>query len=148
MKRLLKTGVLFGIGGTVYLLIEIIWRAFRNSTHTHWTMFLLGGLCFIAIGAINEYLPWETPFWLQAVTGACIVLMLEFIFGCILNLWLGLNIWDYSNLPFNVLGQICLPFAFAWVFLSGIAIVFDDYLRYWLFNEEKPRYQWFFKKNK
>lgn len=142
MKKILKPTILFGVGGTVYLLIEIIWRALRGSTPTHWAMFILGGLCFLAIGAINEYLSWETPFVIQTFIGTSIVLMLEFIFGCILNLWLGLGVWDYSDTPFNILGQVCLPFAVAWLFLVGVAIVLDDYLRYWLFKEEKPHYKW------
>ena len=142
MKKVLKPAILFSVGGTVYLLIEILWRAMRGSTPTHWSMFILGGLCFLAIGAINEHLSWDTPFIIQTFVGTAIVLALEFIFGCILNLWLGLGVWDYSDTPFNLLGQICLPFAAAWLILVGVAIVLDDYLRYWLFKEDKPHYKW------
>lgn len=142
MKKVFKPAILFMIGGTIYSLIEIIWRALRGSTPTHWTMFILGGLCFLAVGAFNEYFSWETPFIIQTIIGTGIVLLLEFISGCVVNLWLGLGIWDYSDTPFNILGQVCLPFAFAWLFLVAFAIVFDDYLRYWLFKEEKPRYKW------
>lgn len=142
IKKVLKSVILFNVGGTVYLLIEVLWRVMRDSTPTHWSMFVLGGLCFLAIGAINEYLSWDTPFIIQTFIGTVIVLVLEFIFGCILNLWLGLGVWDYSNAPFNILGQVCLPFAVAWLFLVAIAIVLDDYLRYWLFKEAKPRYKW------
>ncbi|MBR4023263.1 MAG: hypothetical protein IKI94_11875 [Ruminococcus sp.] len=140
MKRLSKHFVLFLIGGTLYIIIEIIWRKIFGSQPTHWTMFLLGGLAFIFIGLINEYLSWKTPLWLQCLIGTLLVLLLEFVFGCVLNLWLNLNIWDYSNTPFNILGQVCLPFAFAWYFLTAVAIILDDYLRYWLFKEEKPKY--------
>ncbi|MBR6649303.1 MAG: hypothetical protein IKL29_08000 [Bacteroidaceae bacterium] len=142
MKKAIKPAVLFCTGGSIYIIIEILWRAFRGSNPTHWTMFILGGLCFLAIGAVNEYLSWETPFWKQALIGAISVLVLEFVFGCILNIWLGLNVWDYSDAPFNILGQVCLPFAFAWILLSAVAIVLDDYLRYWLFDEDKPKYRW------
>lgn len=138
----LKPFVLFVIGGTLYIGIEVIWRSLRGSHPTHWTMFLLGGIAFLLIGAINEFLPWETPIWKQMLIGTGIILIVEFDFGCVLNLWLGLGIWDYSDMPFNILGQICLPFAIAWFFLSAAAIVLDDYLRYWLFGEEKPRYRW------
>lgn len=145
MKRLIKPAALFAVGGTIYLTIEILWRAFRGGTPTHWSMFILGGLCFLAIGAINEHFSWETPFWIQSIIGTGVVLILEFVFGCVLNLWLGLGIWDYSDTPFNILGQVCMPFAFAWLFLVAVAIVLDDYLRYWLFGEEKPHYRWSFK---
>lgn len=43
-------------------------------------------------------------------------------------------------MPFNLWGQICLPFSVLWVFLAGIAVVLDDWLRYWLFREERPHY--------
>lgn len=133
--------LLFFIGGTIYIIIELIWRWLLHSSPTHWSMFILGGLSFLLIGEINEYLSWDTLFYIQCLIGTTIVLILEFIFGCILNLWLKLNVWDYSNQPLNLLGQICVPFAFLWYLLTAVAIVIDDYIRYWLFNEEKPRYR-------
>ena len=136
IKNALKMIVLLMIGGTIYFCIEMLWRG-----HSHWTMALVGGICFIAIGAINEYIPWEMSMVQQSLIGACLVTSIEFIAGLILIVWLGLAIWDYSNLPFNIMGQICLPFFFAWFALSAVAIVVDDYLRYWLFKEEKPHYQ-------
>ena len=141
--KICKTLILFLIGGIAYSIIETIWRAFRGTLPTHWSMFILGGVCFLFIGAINEYLSWDTPLVLQALIGAFFVLSAEFIAGCVLNIWLKLNIWDYSHIPFNLCGQICLPFAIAWYVLSFVAIILDDYLRYWLFNEEKPRYKLF-----
>ncbi|MDO5546949.1 MAG: hypothetical protein Q4F79_00480 [Eubacteriales bacterium] len=144
MKKILKPIILFLIGGSIYISIEIIYRYLMDKPPTHWAMFVLGGLAFLIIGRLNEHIDWEMPFWLQALIGTAIVLVLEFIFGCVLNLWLGLAIWDYSNMPFNLLGQICLPFALIWSVLVVIAIVLDDYLRYWLFAEEKPVYYWKF----
>ena len=134
--RALRPLVLIGIGGMLYVLIEILFRG-----HSHWTMFCVGGLCFWLIGLINEMIPWEMPLWKQCIIGATIVTAVEFLSGCVINLWLGWNIWDYSDMPFNLLGQICLPFSIAWLGISVIAIVIDDYLRYWLFNEEKPHYK-------
>ena len=72
--------------------------------------------------------------------GSCIATVIEFISGLIINVWLGLDVWDYSNLPLNVMGQICLPFSIIWFFMSLLCIVLDDYLRYWFFGEEKPHY--------
>ena len=135
-KPFLKHFALLGIGALLYLLTEILYRG-----HTHWTMGVLGGGCFLLIGLINEYLSWETPLWLQSIIGTTIVTVLEFISGLALNIWLGWGIWDYSQMPFNLMGQICLPFTIAWVFLSILAIILDDYLRYWLFKEEKPYYR-------
>ena len=126
------------IGALLYMWVEILYRGY-----THWTMGVVGGICFLLIGLINEYLSWETPLWLQGIIGASIITVLEFISGVVLNIWLDLGIWDYSKIPFNLLGQICLTFTIAWFFLSIAAIILDDYLRYWLFKEEKPRYKLF-----
>jgi Predicted membrane protein len=103
-------------------------------------MFVLGGICFVAIGLINKYLSWETPLIAQALIGAVIVTVLEFLTECIVNLGLGWNVCDYSRMPFNLLGQIFLPFFVLWIGLSIVGIILDDYLRYWLFSEDKPRY--------
>ena len=133
-------GCLFLIGGAIYVLIELVYRGY-----SHWTMFLLGGLCFVLIGGVNEYIPWEMPLWLQAGIGAVIITALEFICGCIVNLALGWNVWDYSSTPLNILGQVCLPFAIIWFVIAHFGIILDDYLRYWLFKEEKPHYTYKFK---
>lgn len=77
----------------------------------------------------------------QMFIGAIIITLLEFITGMIVNVKLGWNVWDYSNLPFNVLGQICPFFFIAWYYISGLAIIIDDYLRYWFFDGEKPHYK-------
>ena len=136
MKLLLKNAVLYSVGGIIYYLIEILWRG-----HSHWTMCLLGGFCFLCIGLINEFFTWEIKIWKQAIYGTALITVLEFFSGCIINIWLGWNVWDYSNVPFNVLGQICLPYIILWFPLTIVGIVLDDYLRYWLFNEEKPHYK-------
>lgn len=135
IKNFLKMVVLLFIGGTTYFCIEMLWRG-----HSHWTMALVGGICFVIIGCINEFFPWELGMVQQSLIGATAVTIIEFVAGLILNIWLKLGIWDYSNMPFNIMGQICLPFFFAWIALAAVAIVLDDYLRHWLFKEEKPHY--------
>ena len=138
LKAILKHAVLALCGGCVYFLIEMAWRG-----HSHWTMAVLGGVCFVLIGDINEFIPWNMPLILQGALGSGIVTVLELVSGIILNLWLGLGIWDYSNMPFNLLGQICLPFTLLWVALSIVAVALDDWLRYWLFGEDRPTYTLF-----
>lgn len=136
MKKLYKYMTLLLIGGGLYVLVELIWRG-----KSHWTMFLLGGLCFIGIGLINEIILWDMPLWQQIIIGACIVTASEFLVGCIVNLWLGWGIWDYSGLPGNVLRQICPQFFVLWMPVALIAIVLDDWLRYWWFKEDRPNYK-------
>ena len=137
MKRYHKEIILWLIGGLIYIGIELMWRGY-----SHWTMFVLGGLCFVFLGLINELIPWDMPLWQQMLIGTAIITGLEFVTGCIVNLWLGWNVWNYSNVPFNVLGQICLPYILLWIPMSLTGIVSDDYLRHWIFKEEKPHYCW------
>ena len=127
LKTIGRNAVLFAIGGTIYYMIELIWRGYSSLP-----MVLVGGLCFLFCGSINE----------QMFICAVGITAIEFLSGYILNIVLGLGIWDYSNMPFNIIGQICLPFTVAWYILSLLAIVLDDHLRYWIFGEEKPRYNW------
>ena len=136
MKQLFKQIILCFIGGTIYILIEMFWRG-----RSHWTMFLLGELCFAYAGVQNEFTAWDKPLTLQSLQVAVFITVAEFITGCIVNLWLGWSVWDYSDLLFNLLGQICLPFSLLWVILGTVAIMLDDYLRYWFFGEEKPHYR-------
>ena len=135
---ILKYIYLFIVGGLIYTTLEVIFRGY-----THWTMGVVGGICFILLGLINEILPWETPLTIQMLIGSIIITSVEFISGCVLNIWLKMNVWDYSNLPFNILGQICLPFSILWYFVSAIGIIVDDYIRYIYFGEEKPKYKFF-----
>lgn len=137
MKRFVQNLILFAFMGLAYFGIEILWRG-----HSHWTMIIVGGLCGISIGVLNESMSWDLSLLKQALYGAGLVTLIEFCAGCILNLKLGLSIWDYSNLPFNIMGQICLPFTIAWFGLSLVAIFLDDYLRWKWFGEEKPHYHW------
>ena len=135
MNKLLKYYTLGTLGGLIYVFIELMWRGY-----SHWSMFLLGGICFIALGLINEVIPWEMPLTAQMFIGCIIITSLEFITGCIVNLWLGWDVWDYSDLPYNLLGQISAMSSVGWYFLSAVGIVLDDWLRYIFFGEEKPRY--------
>ena len=133
--KVLKYLLLLDTGGLIYYALEIL---FRGNSHP--TMIFVGGTCFILCGLLNNIFSWEMPIWLQMFWSAVIITLVELASGYILNLILGLNIWDYSDMPFNFAGQICLPFSILWFFLSVVAIVLDDYLRYWFFGEEKPRY--------
>ena len=142
--------ILYLIGGRVYTWIEILWRGF-----THWTMFHLGGACFVIMGLLNEYkYTWKTSLFKQSVISAIVITVFEFFTGCIVNLWLGWNVWDYSGLPFNLLGQICLYYFFLWIPLSAVGIVLDDWIRYLLYiilhryfprmqKRERPHYKLF-----
>ena len=138
MGQLFKYMILGGIGGLLYVALELIWRGY-----SHWTMFFLGGICFIAVGAVNELIPWCMPLWQQTVIGTAVITGLEFLAGCIVNLWLGWGVWDYSGIPGNILGQICPQYFVLWIPVSLAGIVLDDWIRYWRYDEERPHYRIF-----
>lgn len=138
MRVFLKYLFLFIIGGVVYYSMEMLFRGY-----SHYSMAILGGICFIACGLLNELLSWDTSLLLQGLIGSGIITVLEFLTGILVNMVLHLNVWDYSNMPLNVLGQICLPFSLLWVIIAIGAIILDDYIRYCFFDEEKPRYKLF-----
>lgn len=135
INSICKMLILFLTGGITYYTIECMWRGY-----SHWTMMLLGGICFIILGGINELFSWEMPMWKQCSIGAIIVTVLEFITGCIVNILLEWNVWHYDQ--YDILGQVCIPYTLLWVLLSGVAIIVDDWMRYLLFDEEKPHYKW------
>jgi uncharacterized membrane protein len=126
------------VGGTAYITIELIWRG-----RSHWTMFILGGICFIIIGLLNEIYTWNMALISQMVISAIVVTFLELIAGIIINILFGLDVWDYSKMPYNFIGQICLLYFNLWFLLSLPVIVLDDYTRHWFLREEKPRYRVF-----
>ncbi|WP_310603123.1 putative ABC transporter permease [Anaerosporobacter sp.] len=135
-NNFIKYILLFFVGGYAYCGIEILSRGY-----SHISMLIAGGVCFISIGLLNEKSPYRMSFVSQMVVSSVIITGVELMTGLVVNVWLGMNVWDYSNQPYNVLGQICLVYVFIWFFLSPLAIVSDDYLRYWLMGESKPRYR-------
>ena len=104
--------LLFLFGAVGYYLIEIAFRGY-----SHWTMALCGGICLCLIYLTNRRLA-RRSLLLRALLGALIITAVEFVAGCILNLWLGLGIWNYTEVPLNLWGQICLPFFVLWFLLS------------------------------
>lgn len=136
LNTILKYLTLFLIGGITYYFIEIAYRGY-----SHYSMVIVGGLCFILIGSINEFSNTEIPLLLQMLISVLLVDIVELISGIIINRVLLLNVWDYSQLKYNFLGQISLNSSIAWFFLSLFAIYMDDLLRYIIFKEKKPRYK-------
>ena len=136
LSYLKKESILFLLGGILYFFIEILYRGY-----SHWTMYIVGGLCFVLMGLINELFTFDMYIEIQAIISSIIITILEFISGYLINIVLKWNVWDYSNMPFNIMGQVCLLFTFMWFFLSFVGIVVDDYIRYIAFDEEKPKYK-------
>lgn len=137
-NNFMKYLFLFLTGGFTYGGVEILFRGY-----SHISMFIAGGICFILIGLLNEVYSWDMSVISQMFISSLIVTVVEFTTGMIVNVWLKMNIWDYSPMPYDFLGQICLLYTNIWFFLSLLAILLDDYLRYFMLKEEKPHYRIF-----
>ena len=107
----------FVLGCAIYPLIEIMYRGY-----THYSMAIAGG-----IGLFLIYLTWENlqgkNIFFMALVSACLITLIEFIFGVIFNIFLGENVWSYSELPLNIMGQVCLAYSVLW-YLSSIPIIY------------------------
>ena len=119
MKR---NATIFIIFGLIYGLLEILWRGYTSLS-----MIIVGGICGLIVGLINEKFNYSVLS--QMVIGMVIVTVIEFVSGYVLNIKLGLGIWDYSNMKYNFMGQICPQFSMVWFFLSYAIIYIDDYIR-------------------
>ncbi len=108
--KFIKYSLLFVLGGVGYGCMEVAYRK-----KTHWSMLLAGGICFCAINKISE-IPIRKP-WKRWLLGSAAVTAVEFVSGLIVNEWLCLNVWDYSNRPFNYRGQVCPLFSCLWFLL-------------------------------
>lgn len=136
-KHILKYLILFLVGYCVYIAIEV---TFRNYSFP--LMGIVGAISFILIDRINEVMPWDTDLIIQSVIGSLIVTVFELIVGEGLKFFNQPPMWDYSSLPLNFDGVICLPFSLVWVLLSAIAILLADTINYYLLHEKPtPHYK-------
>ena len=106
---------LFAVGGLGYVLIELLWRG-----RSHLSMFLVGGACFELIGGIDTRCR-HRPILARCALCSLGITAVELVSGCILNRWLGLGVWDYSRMRYNILGQVCLLYSLFWLVLSAAA---------------------------
>ena len=130
MKRILTLWLALG---ALYITIEVLWRGY-----THPSMLIVGGLCGVLVGLGNQVPAiYRAPIVVQSIIGAVVVLIVELVSGLILNVWLGLNVWDYSGQFGNVLDQICLQYAALWVLLMPFAIWAEDTGRWLIHSWDK-----------
>ena len=111
LKNISEYLVLWAVGGCIYYGIEVLFRGF-----SHISMFMLGGLCmqfFTWQGRLTE---WQDALPRQITRCTIFVVSMEFITGIIVNKWYHLAVWDYSDMPLQLWGQICLPFALIFSF--------------------------------
>ncbi len=121
--NIMKYSLAFAVGAFAYTVIEILWRG-----HTHWTMTLTGGVCLSLIYLWNDLLS-GVPILLKCVVGAITITAVEFAVGCLVNIVWKQNVWDYSGVRYNLLGQICLGFSLMWYVLSVPAFLVCDAIK-------------------
>ncbi len=68
---------------------------------------------------------WKGLFCALSVTA------IEFLFGVVFNLVFKMGVWDYSELPFNILGQVCPLFSLAWWGLALAVLPLAEYMNNW-----------------
>lgn len=135
LRNRMRDGGVFAVlwlsGGFFYCLVELLFRGY-----THVSMFVLGGICFLAIGIIRRGLRGVHSVWKMLLSGVAITFF-EFLCGIVVNCGLGLRVWDYSSVPMNLMGQVCLPYTLIWCVLSLPAMALDVvYWRYAFGNTE------------
>lgn len=112
----------FVFGGVMYGALETVFRGY-----THPSMLVTGGICFAGLYAIDKHCRRSLLF--RALCGAALITAAEFVAGCICNIWLGWDVWDYSRFSMNLMGQICLQFSVLWGLLSIPAYMCAGMLR-------------------
>lgn len=129
-------------GGAAYFLLEVAYKTARGEPERiSWTMLVLAAILCIPIERAGAEMPWDVPLWMQAAGCAVLVTATELIAGLILNVWLGLGVWDYSDLWGNLWGQICPQFAAIWWGLCLVFIPVFDWMRYAVAGGVRPRYR-------
>ena len=108
--------MVFFVGAACYGLIEILWRGY-----THWTMLAAGGICLLMLYKVFGMLKGSNVI-VKCLLGGLIITTAELVIGMLVNVELGLEVWDYSQMPLNLYGQICPLYSFFWSVLCFPAL--------------------------
>ena len=129
-KRVLLRFLIFALIG---LLIEVFFTAAGRLAHGDWNahghtspiMMLDYGLLGVVLMPIaRPFIKRGVPLVFRAVVYMLGIFVVEYVSGIIFTWGFGLRIWNYSNLPFNLHGQITLLYAPFWWGLG----LFAEYL--------------------
>lgn len=106
-----RNAAMFSVGALGYCTIELIWRQ-----HTHWSMGLAGGVCLIGLREVERRMK-NRKLSTQCLAGSALITSVELLTGLWVNRVMGWAVWDYSNMPLNVMGQICPLYSGLWFLL-------------------------------
>ena len=131
----LKFVTLFAVGFFGYAGIELLYRHY-----TYILMAICGGIAIVLLDRINDEISWDLDILIQGSIGSLIITGMEFIIGELYLRGILPKMWDYTTMPLNYKGIVCLPFSLAWVALSIVAIVIADWINYYIFKENATPY--------
>ena len=138
MKKIIGKLGLFLSCGFIYCMIEILFRGW-----SHWSMFVLAGfLGVFCVDSVNNVLSFDCDYIVQILISTILCTIGEGISGIILNVWLQLNVWDYSKMAFGTFffGQCNVLFCFAWMLIISIIIFYCDAYNYYILKIEPCPY--------
>ena len=138
MKKFIGKLGLFLSCGFIYCMIEILFRGW-----SHWSMFVLTGfLGVFCVDSINNTLSFDCDYIVQIIISTILCTIGEGISGIILNVWLQLNVWDYSKMAFGTFffGQCNILFCFAWALIISVVIFYCDAYNYYILKIEPCPY--------
>ena len=127
-KAIAEYAIVYTIGAIGYGIMEIVWRGY-----THWSMTITGGLCLMLIYFTNASRN-QWGLFKKCLICALLITSVEFMVGCVVNIMLGWQVWDYSNMPFSLMGQVCLGFCALWMLLCLPMLLFSELLQKKIFG--------------
>jgi|GEM_PF-265967 len=120
-KRCLVKVAQLCTGGVCYGVLEVLWRGY-----THVSMLIVGGICFCILIRLSKT---SLNGLVKCLVGGLCITAVEFAAGCIVNLWLCLEVWDYSAEQGHIMGQVCIRFTVLWCGLSAVILPACQYAR-------------------
>ena len=104
---------------------EVVFAAVKTGTFVN-RGFLLGPVCPIYGMGVMLVLwllsPLEGNLLILYFGSVLITSALEFLLGWVSEKLLHQRLWDYSNMPFNICGHICLAFSLVWGFACLLVV--------------------------
>jgi len=130
LSSIFETFILFAVGFCTYITIECCYRQI-----SYWEMGFCGGLAIVFLDRLNNEISWNIDILFQGLIGSALISSLELLIGTLSLNGILPQMWDYSKLPLNYKGIVCVPFSLIWVGLSIIAIMIADSIHYYVFEE-------------
>lgn len=131
----------FIIVGSIYIIIEILFRKIIGSTPTHYTMFILSGLSGAFCWYLSQIHTTTWQYWiLKPIANGLFITLGEIIIGFSrLYLFHLPRIWHYGTL--DILGIVSLTWSLLWCALSiPVILCMEMVYRRCLYKQTKNKY--------